>query len=39
MTRTVGAAIGVLLFVLFVVMIGGRMSRPAQAAQTTVSQR
>jgi hypothetical protein len=39
MTRTVGAAIGVLIFVFFVVMIGGRMSRSAQAQTTTVSQR
>jgi hypothetical protein len=40
MSRTVGAAIGVLIFILFFATIGARFSRPVAAAQaTTTSQR
>jgi hypothetical protein len=39
MSRTVGAAIGVLIFILFFATIGARFSRPVSAAQATTSQR
>jgi hypothetical protein len=37
MSRTVGAAIGVLIFVLFFASIGARFSRPANVASAPVA--
>jgi hypothetical protein len=39
MSRTVGMAVGVLIFVLFFASIGARFSRPVAAAQASASQR
>ena len=38
MSRTLGMAIGVVIFVLFFASIGARFSRPAAAYQATASQ-